>query len=118
VGSSMQKLFKDESEDQGESPREYSGGLWATRVLGFLGSAVICWIALRFLAPVIESSLGIVWINNLAVRLGIVTLASLASATILSKIEGTIWGNYFVIIGYLLSLGLIVWIALHLLHYV
>jgi hypothetical protein len=114
----MQKLFKDESEEPGESLSEYSGGLWATTVLGFLGSAVIFWIALRFLAPAIESLWGIVWINNLAVRLGIVTLASLASAAMLSKIEGTLWGKYFVIIGYLLSLGLIVWIALHLLRYV
>ena len=114
----MHQLLKDESEKPTESLRESSGGLWASRILGFLGSAVICWIALRFIAPAISTSWGIVWINNLMVRLGIVTLASLASAAMLSKIEGTIWGNYFVIIGYLLSLGLIVWIVLHLLRYV
>lgn len=113
----MQRLLSEPSKKTDEALRESRRALWATRVLGFLGSAVIVWIVLRGLAPVIVSEWGISWLNNLWVRVGIVAIASLGIATVLSKIEGTIWGRYYVIIGYLLCLGLIIWIVLHLLHY-
>jgi CBS domain containing-hemolysin-like protein len=114
----MQKLLREESKEPDEGLRESPRALLATRVLGFLGSAVICWIALRMMAPVMASLWGIAWINNLWVKIGIVSVASLAIAAVLSRIEGTIWGRYYVIVGYLLSLGLIVWLVLHLLNYV
>jgi hypothetical protein len=114
----MQNLFGEQSRKSDEDLKESQGALWATRVLGFMGSAVICWIVLKVIAPEVASSWQLPWINNLWVKVGVVGLVSLAIAGILSRIEGTIWGRYYVIIGYLLSLGLIVWIVLHLLHYV
>ena len=114
----MQHLFGERSKEADEGLKESQGALWATKVLGFLGSAVICWIVVTVVAPVVASSWGLLRINNLWVRVGIVGLVSLAIAAVLSRIEGTIWGKYYVIIGYLLSLGLVVWIVLHLLHYV
>src|SRR5262245_43247478 len=114
----MQGLFnKDAGDFEGgefQKPRDSS----ATRVLGFAGSAVICWILLRLLAPFLPTS-G-VWplLQNLWVKIGITALVALGMAVVLSRIEGTIWGKYYVTIGHLLSLCLVIWIVLRLLHYV
>ncbi len=116
--SFMQKLFGEQSNQPDEDLKESQGALWATRLLGFLGSVVICWIVVRAVAPEVAGSWGHLWLNNLSVKIGIVGLVSLGIAAVLSRIEGTIWGKYYVIIGYLLSLGLVIWIVLHLLHYV
>ena len=114
----MQRVFSEPPQTPDEGPRESRRALWATRVLGFLGSAVIFWIVLRGVAPIVAAEWGVNWLNNLWIRVAIVAILSLGSAAALSKIEGTIWGKYYVIIGYLLSLGLIIWIVLHLFHYV
>jgi len=112
----MQKLLEN---DEGitERPDHSVASWWLGRILGFLGSAVIFWIALRTLAPIMVTAWAISWIDNAWVRAGISLVAAVMFGTWLSRIEGTIWGKYFVIIGYLLSLLLIIWIALHLLHY-
>jgi hypothetical protein len=113
----MQGLFKNEGEALPESTRASAAVSWPTRVLGFIGSAIIFWIGLRFLAPVLVSAWGVIWIDRPWVKIGIACVAAPAMAALLSRIEGTIWGKYYVIIGYLLSLGLIVWLVLRLLHY-
>ena len=116
--SFMQNLFGEQPNQPDQDLKGSPGALWATRVLGFLGSVVICWIVLRALAPEIATSWGLPWINKLWAKIGIVGLVSVGVAAVLSRIEGTIWGRYYVIIGYLLSLSLVAWIVLHLLHYV
>ena len=50
-------------------------------------------------------------------KVGITLAVAVLMAVWLPRSEGTIWGKYYVIIGYLLSLGLIAWIVLRLLHY-
>ena len=90
---------------------------WSTIALGFIGSAVIFWVVLKVLAPVVTSS-RVNWIGNSWVRIGVAIGLAIPSASLLSRIEGTIWGQYYVIIGYLLSLALVIWIILHWLHYI
>ena len=113
----MQPLFGSQKESQQARPTTYSTK-WSTRVLGFIGSAVIFWVVLKALTPVLVNSWGIVWIGDTWARIGIAIGLAVPFAALLSGIEGTIWGKYYVIIGYLLSLALIVWIVLHLLHYI
>lgn len=114
--SSMQPLFRNEQRE-GPETQAKAASSWATRVLGFIGSAIICWIVLRILAPIIVSAWGFVWFDYTWVKVAITGVVALVMAFLLPRIEGTIWGKYYVIIGYLLSLGLIVWIVLRLLHY-
>ncbi len=111
----MQNLF--ENGQQNAKPARDSS-TWSTGVLVFIGSAIICWIVLRVLVLIIVASWGFVWITKAWVKVGITLAVALLMALWLPRIEGTIWGKYYVIIGYLLSLGLIVWIVLRLLHYV
>jgi hypothetical protein len=73
---------------------------------------------LRAVGPWIAEVWGINWINNNWAKIGITGAVALIMAVVLTKIEGTIWGRYYVIIGYLLSLGLVVWIVLRLLRVV
>jgi hypothetical protein len=114
---SMQNLFG--SEPKGNQAGEKSVRTsWGTTVLGFVGSAVICWIVLGLVSPFLAGAWGWVWITNTWIRVGVTAVVALVAAFILTRIEGTIWGMYYVIIGYLLSLGLIVWIVLRLLRYV
>jgi CBS domain containing-hemolysin-like protein len=114
----MQKLFDQEtSEATQPKSAESSAASWST-TLGFVGSAIIFWIVLRAVAPVIAAWLGMEWISKLWVRAATASIAALLMAALLSRIEGTIWGKYYVIAGYLLSLALVVWIVLHLLHYI
>jgi|SRR5215470_15500358 len=112
----MRKFLDPEAD--GEESVKQPGSVWLGKILGFLGSAVILWIALRALAPLMANSWGISWIQNPWIRAAIVVPLSVLVTIVLSKIEGTIWAKYYVIIGYLLSFGLIVWIVLRLLHYV
>ena len=113
----MQPLFgSDQKED--ERSQETSAASWSTKVLGFVGSAIICWIVLRVVAPFIVTAWGFTWITNTWVKVGITGVVALGTAAVLPRIEGTIWGMYYVIIGYLLSLALVLWIVLRLLHYV
>jgi hypothetical protein len=94
------------------------GSIWLGRVLGFLGSAVILWIALRTLGPFLTSAWGISWIQNAWIRAALVVPLAVLVTIVLSRIEGTIWARYYVIIGYLLSFALIVWIVLRFLGYI
>ncbi|SRR6266496_4943431 len=111
----MRTLFEQK---EAENNREkFAPTFWSTRVLGFIGSAVICWIVLGVLAPFIAGTWGVVWITNVSVRVAITAVVAVGTAALLTRIEGTIWGKYYVIVGYLLSIGLIVWIVLRLLHY-
>ncbi len=87
-------------------------------MLGFIGSGIICWIVLKISAPYIADVWGINWLTRSWVKFGVTGIVALAMSVLLSRIEGTIWGKYYVIIGYLLSLALIVWIVLHLLRYI
>jgi hypothetical protein len=112
----MQKFLQ--TGESSKEPSESVGSLWLGRVLGFVGSAVIFWIVMRWLAPALSSAWGISWIDNFWTRLGTVIVASAVFAELLLRIEGTIWAKYYVIVGYLLSLVLIIWIILRLLHYV
>jgi len=114
----MQKLFDPETGEATQpKSRESAAPSWSTKILGFVGSAIIFWIVLRAVAPLIAASSGMEWISKLWVRAAIVSAAALLMAAWLSRIEGTIWGKYYVIAGYLLSLALVVWIVLRLLHY-
>ncbi len=113
----MQPLFGNQLKDQ-EKSQESPALSWSTRVLGFVGGAIICWIVLRVLAPIIVEAWGFTWITNVWVKVGITGVVALAAALLLPRIEGTIWGTYYVIIGYLLSLALVIWIVLRLLHYI
>ena len=65
----MQSLFKYE-EALTQSARASGGGSWLTRLLEFAGSAVICWIGLRFLAPVLAGVWGIIWLENSSAQIG------------------------------------------------
>jgi hypothetical protein len=112
----MRKLL--ETEEESVERRQSPGAMWLGNVLGFLGCAVIFWIGLRALAPAMATAWGISWIANTWIRVAIVLIAALAFSALLSRIEGTIWARYYVIIGYLLSLFLIIWIILRLLNYV
>ena len=114
---SLQGLFENEPKELRESSAASSGSSRSTKVLGFVGSAIICWIVLKFLVPVLVSAWGIVWIDRSWAKIGITAVVAIAMAAFLSRIEGTIWGKYYVIVGYLLSLALVTWIVLHLLHY-
>ena len=109
----MRRLFREETQEVEQTPPASPAGKWSTLVLGFIGSAVIFWVGLKELAPIFVSSWGVGWIINAWVRV----VVAIPAAALLSRIEGTIWGTYYVIVGYLLSLGLIVWIVLRLLHY-
>ena len=112
----MQKLF---SEDQTQKAvPTAAAGSWPTRIMGLVGAAIIWWIVLRSLAPVLVDSWGIIWLDSLTPKIAITAVAALVSAVFLARIEGTIWARYYVIIGFLLSLFLIIWIALRLLRYV
>jgi len=113
----MQPLFGSDQREV-EQSRETSAASWSTKVLGFIGSAIICWIVLRVLAPFIVTAWGFTWITNTWVKIGITGIVALATATLLPRIEGTIWGMYYVIIGYFLSLALVIWIVLRLLYYI
>ena len=66
----------------------------------------------------IADTWGMVWITNTWVKVGITGVFSALAAVILTRIEGTIWGRYYVIIAYLFSIALVVWIVLRLLNYV
>jgi len=110
----VQGLFREPKEDQDNLETKSA---WSTRILGFLGSLIIFWIVLRELAPVLSGAWGIVWVEKPGVRAGIAVFLALPFAVWLARIEGSIWGKYYVIIGYLLCLALIVWIVLRLLHY-
>jgi hypothetical protein len=112
----MQGLFREEPSEAGKIPDRSPGGLWVTSVLGFVGSAIVCWIALTLLAPLIAEAYKIGWVGNLWARIGISIVVALAMAAVLSRIEGTIWGKYYVIIGYIFSFALIVWIVLRWFH--
>jgi hypothetical protein len=114
----MQALFENEPSESEKSQPASVIASWSTRVLGFAGSVIICWIVLKSLAPVVADVWGAAWINGAWAQIGIAGVLALAMAILLSRIEGTIWGRYYVIIGYLLSLALIVWMVLWLLHYV
>ncbi len=114
----MQPLFREDGRNSGSNQQPPSAASWPTRVLGFVGSAIICWIVLKVLAPLLAASWGIDWLTKLWVKIGITAVFALLMSALLSRLEGTIWGTYYVIIGYLLSLALIVWIVLRLLHYV
>jgi hypothetical protein len=111
------KKFLDPEEEVQDSVTQ-PGSVWLGRILGFLGSAVILWIALRALGPVLTSAWGISWLQNTWIRAAVVVPIAALMTVVLSRIEGTIWAQYYVIIGYLLSLALIVWIVLRLLHYI
>jgi hypothetical protein len=106
----MHKLLDDEEEIVEESAQS----IWTGRVLGFLGSAVIFWILLNLALPVVVDGWGMRWLQRFWLRVVIVALASVGFTTVLSRIENTIWARYYVIIGYLLCLVLIVWIVLRL----
>jgi hypothetical protein len=116
----MQGLFDQKSEEElGEIKTnvERSGGAsWLTATLGFAGSAVICWIVLRLITPFLLTSYGFTWLDKTWTKGGISAFVAAVSAVMLTRIEGTIWGKYYVIIGYLLSAGLVIWIALRLFH--
>lgn len=112
----MQK-FLGNNHDEAER-RTKSRGVLVSRIFGFIGSAVILWIGLRALAPVLAAAWGISWIVDTRIRVGIVLVASAICAVVLSRIEGTIWARYYVIIGYLLCLIMVVWIVLRLLNFV
>src|SRR5262249_25377528 len=106
-----------ESQEDSEG-RPSRSASWPSRVLGFIGSAIIFWIVLRFLAPIIANAWGIVWIDRSWAKIGLSLVAALGTSELLARIEGTIWGRYYVIIGYLFAVALIVWIVLRLLGYV
>jgi len=108
----MRKLLDDQEDIIEESARS----IWAGRVLGFLGSVVIFWIVLNLVMPILVDTWGLRWFQRLWTRIGLVALASIGFTVILSRIENTIWARYYVIIGYLLCIVLIVWIALRLFH--
>jgi hypothetical protein len=116
----MQGLFDQKSEEElGEikTNAERSGGaLWLTATLGFAGSATICWIVLKLLTPFIATNIRFIWLERTWAKAAICVVVAAPFAVLLTRIEGTIWGKYYVIVGYLLCAGLIVWIALRLLH--
>jgi len=114
----MQPLFGNEQKQTGRKDQQSAPASWSTMVLGFIGSAIICWIVLGVLAPIITGTWGVVWIAKLWPRVAITAVVAVGTAALLTRIEGTIWGKYYVIVGYLLSLGMIIWIVLRLLHYV
>ena len=111
----MQSLFRSETKEGQDNLDAKSA--WSTRVLGFVGSVVIFWIVLKELAPLLIRAWGIAWIGRSWVRVVLAALVAVPFSAWLARIEGSIWGKYYVIIGYLLCLALIVWIALRLLHY-
>ena len=114
----MQGLFRNEQEGPGERLPPSPAAALSTRLLGFIGSAVILSIGLKFLAPILAGAWGIVWLENSSAQIVVAVLAALPFSAFLARIEGTIWGKYYVIAGYLLALVLIVWIALRLLRYI
>ena len=109
----MQGLFRYDGEAQKTPARS-----WSTLTLGFIGGAIISWIALGAMAPLLASAWNIDWLNKFWTKVGITGILAASLAVLLSRIEGTIWGRYYVIIGYLFSLGLVIWIILRLLQYV
>jgi len=111
----MRKFFDPEPE--AEQPVKQPGSIWLGKVLGFAGSAVILWIALRALGPFLASAWGISQLQNAWIRAAVVVPLAVLVTIMLSRIEGTIWARYYVIIGYLLSFALIVWIIFRLLDY-
>jgi hypothetical protein len=112
----MQRLFADDQRKP--DPEAPPASSRSTRVLAFIGSAVICWIVIKCACLVAASAWDVGWIADVRVRGGLTALVALAMTVVLSRIEGTIWGRYYVIVGYLFSLGLVIWIVLRLLHYV
>jgi len=110
----MRKFFDPEPE--AEQPVKPCS-IWLGKVLGFAGSAVILWIALRALGPFLSSAWGISQLQNAWVRTAVVVPLAVLVTIMLSRIEGTIWARYYVIIGYLLSFALILWIIFRLLGY-
>ena len=116
----MQGLFDQKSEEElgeNETNAERSrGALWLTATLGFAGGATICWIVLKLLTPFITTNDRFIWLERIWARVAICVVVAAALAALLTRIEGTIWGKYYVIVGYLLSAALIVWIALRLFH--
>ena len=109
----MRKFLDPEPE--AEQAVKRPGSIWLGRVLGFAGSAVILWIALRALAPFLASAWDISQLQNGWIRAAVVVPLAVLVTTVLSRIEGTIWARYYVIIGYLFSFALTVWIVLRLL---
>lgn len=113
----MQGLFRRDSEENEKISAGSQGVLTLTTVLGFIGSAVICWVVLRLITPVLSEAWGINWLYKPEIKAVITAVVALAMSFVLTRIEGTIWGRYYVIVGYLLSFALIVWIVLRLLHF-
>lgn len=108
----MRKLL----DDQEELIEESAQSIWIGRVLGFLGSAVIFWILLNLAMPTLTEAGRFHWLQPFWVRGSVVAVFSVGFSLVLSRIENTIWATYYVIIGYLLCLVLIVWIVLRLFH--
>lgn len=76
----MQKLFDPETGEATQHKSTESSASWSTRVLGFVGSAIIFWITLRAVAPLIAASLGMEWISKLWVRAAVAGAAALLMA--------------------------------------
>ncbi len=87
----MQPLFGNEAEESQLTRRTTPAAKWSTRVLGFIGSAVILWVVLKPLTPIIVNSWGVTWIGNQWARIAVAIVLAVPVAALLSRIEGTIW---------------------------
>jgi hypothetical protein len=97
-----------EDRNFGEGQQEPRGVVWLSRALGLVGSFIISLILLQYHAPEAGRWLGVNWREPTWVKVAVAGVLSLIFGTILARIEGTVWGTYFVIIGYLVSVGLVV----------
>ena len=111
----MQRLFEDDLQTITEKAAEGRTTRWLNFTFGLVGSFVICYLLIRRFAPEIASLLGARCFQEIPAIIAASGLLSLALASILSRMDGTVWETYYVIVGYFLSIGLLLVTALHLL---
>lgn len=109
----MQRLFEDDLQTIREKAAESRTSRWLNFTFGLVGSFVICYLLIRRFAPEIAGLPGLGWFQKAPVVIAASGLLSLALASILSRLDGTVWGKYYVILGYLLSFVLLLVTALH-----
>jgi hypothetical protein len=109
----MQRLFEDDLQTIIEKAAEGRTTRWLNFAFGLVGSFIICYLLIRRFATEIAGLVGLSWFQKKPAVIAASGLLSLALASILSRLDGTVWGTYYVIVGYLLSIGLLLGAALH-----
>jgi hypothetical protein len=111
----MQSIFEGQFQQKPEEKVDRNrANLWLNLVPGLIGSFIVFYILMGRFALEITSFLGVNWFHEKSIRVAGSGLAAFGVAYILSRIDGTLWGTYYVIVGYLLSLGLLLATALYL----